>query len=238
MGHGETGKFAEMRHLIISFSILSCLAISLSIGTEPPKGQRCKGRNYNGQRCCTPENPCGLGEGDCDGPLDGGRSDGDRGCKGYHHHLPLVRDVQGGTIMDKDVAPLITPVVRERVTVMAVVMGGGVMVIEGARVTWYVVETTARSLVLTTMRRMTVVRSLAIKDGVTGVAGHLVTVGTNRGSAFARGSSVIWQQRTNKRKLARLEDSTDDYSVYHFRTTNLFYTSILHLTLQDQHMCF
>merc|ERR1712013_303578 len=53
---------------------------------------------------------------------------------GCHHHLPLVRDVQGGTIM----------------------------VIEGARVTWYVVETTARSLVLTTMRRMTVVRSLAI----------------------------------------------------------------------------
>merc|ERR1719250_452450 len=83
---------------------------------------------------------------------------------------------------------------------MAMVMEGGVMVIEGARVTWYVVETTARSLVLTTMRRMTVVRSLAIKDGVTGVAGHLVTVGTNRGSEFARGSSVIWQQRTNKRK--------------------------------------
>merc|ERR1712013_377156 len=143
---------------------------------------------------------------------------------GCHHHLPLVRDVQGGTIMDKDVAPLITPVVRERVTVMA-------MVIEGARVTWYVVETIARSLVLTTMRRMTVVRSLAIKDGVTGVAGHLVTVGTNRGSEFARGDSVIWQQRTNKRKLARLEDSTDDYSVHHFRTTNLFYTSILHIYL-------
>merc|ERR1712013_484020 len=145
---------------------------------------------------------------------------------GCHHHLPLVRDVQGGTIMDKDVAPLITPVVRERVTVMAMVMEGGVMVIEGARVTWYVVETIARSLVLTTMRRMTVVRSLAIKDGVTGVAGHLVTVGTNTGSEFARGSHVICQ---HKRKLARLEDSTDDYSVYHFRTTNLFYTSILHI---------
>jgi len=81
-GDSQTVKFTEMRHLIISFSILSCLTISLSIRTEPPKGQRCKGRNYNGQRCCTPENPCGLGEGDCDGPLDGGRSDGDRGCKG------------------------------------------------------------------------------------------------------------------------------------------------------------
>merc|ERR1719320_2094470 len=114
---------------------------------------------------------------------------------GYHHHLPLVRDVQGGTIMDKGAAPLITPVVRERVTVMAMVMEGGVMVIEGARVTWYVVETIARSLVLTTMRRMTVVRSLTIKDGVTGVAGHLVTVGTNRGSDIARGDSVIMQHR-------------------------------------------
>merc|ERR1719312_279299 len=139
---------------------------------------------------------------------------------GYHHHLPLVRDVQGGTIMDKDAVPLITPVVRERVTVMAVVMEGGVMVIEGVRVTWYVVETTARSLVLTTMRRMIVVRSLAIKDGVTGVAGHLVTVGTNTGSDIARGDSVIMQLRIIKRLLVRLEDSTDDYSVNHFRTTS------------------
>merc|ERR1712154_422245 len=40
--------------------------------TEPPQGQRCAGRNFNGRRCCTPESPCGYGEGDCDGPLDGG----------------------------------------------------------------------------------------------------------------------------------------------------------------------
>merc|ERR1719250_250440 len=163
---------------------------------------------------------------------------------GCHHHLPLVRDVQGGTIMDKDLAPLITPVVRERVTVMAMVMEGGVMVIEGARVTWYVVETTARSLVLTTMRRMTVVRSLAIKDGVTGVAGHLVTVGTNTGSDIARGDSVIWQHRRNKRKLVRLEDSTDDYSVYPFRTTSYllllisFTLAFYIFTLKDKHICF
>merc|ERR1712032_269576 len=37
--------------------------------TEPPQGQRCAGRNFNGRRCCTPESPCGYGEGDCDGPL-------------------------------------------------------------------------------------------------------------------------------------------------------------------------
>merc|ERR1711970_876798 len=49
---------------------------------EPPSGQRCSGRNFQGRRCCTPENPCGLGEGDCDGPLDGGLSDGDLGCEG------------------------------------------------------------------------------------------------------------------------------------------------------------
>ena len=45
-------------------------------------GQRCSGRNYNGRRCCTPEQPCGLGEGDCDGPLDGGTHDGHQGCEG------------------------------------------------------------------------------------------------------------------------------------------------------------
>ena len=45
-------------------------------------GARCKGRNLTGRRCCTPEAPCGLGEGDCDGPLDGGDHDGHAGCQG------------------------------------------------------------------------------------------------------------------------------------------------------------
>ena len=45
-------------------------------------GQRCSGRNYEGKRCCTPEQPCEEGEGDCDGRGDGGLNDGDRGCKG------------------------------------------------------------------------------------------------------------------------------------------------------------
>eukprot|EP00092_Neocalanus_flemingeri_P006148 GFUD01006619.1.p1 GENE.GFUD01006619.1~~GFUD01006619.1.p1 ORF type:complete len:317 (-),score=84.44 GFUD01006619.1:349-1299(-) len=49
---------------------------------EPPAGQRCSGRNYQGRRCCTPENPCDEGEGDCDGPADGGQHDGHEGCKG------------------------------------------------------------------------------------------------------------------------------------------------------------
>merc|ERR1739838_660694 len=49
---------------------------------EPPLGQRCSGRNYQGRRCCTPEEPCGIGEGDCDGPDDGGQHDGHAGCKG------------------------------------------------------------------------------------------------------------------------------------------------------------
>lgn len=49
---------------------------------EPPAGQRCRGRNYEGKRCCSPEQPCNEGEGDCDGRGDGGLNDGDRGCKG------------------------------------------------------------------------------------------------------------------------------------------------------------
>jgi len=49
---------------------------------EPPAGQICSGRNFNGRRCCTPENPCSEGEGDCDGPEEGGKNDGDSGCKG------------------------------------------------------------------------------------------------------------------------------------------------------------
>ena len=44
--------------------------------------QRCSGRNFQGRRCCTPENPCDEGEGDCDGPGDGGQHDGNAGCKG------------------------------------------------------------------------------------------------------------------------------------------------------------
>ena len=34
------------------------------------------------RRCCTPEDPCDEGEGDCDGPGDGGQNDGHRGCRG------------------------------------------------------------------------------------------------------------------------------------------------------------
>ena len=50
---------------------------------DPPPNQRCLGRNFEGgRRCCTPENPCDEGEGDCDGPLDGGVNDGNEGCKG------------------------------------------------------------------------------------------------------------------------------------------------------------
>merc|ERR1712014_386415 len=67
---------------IIILSLLITLVVSQSTRQEPPPGQRCSGRNYNGRRCCTPEQPCGLGEGDCDGPLDGGTHDGHQGCKG------------------------------------------------------------------------------------------------------------------------------------------------------------
>ena len=45
-------------------------------------GQRCRGRNYEGKRCCTPKEPCDEGEGDCDGPGDGGQHDGHAGCTG------------------------------------------------------------------------------------------------------------------------------------------------------------
>merc|ERR1712029_438582 len=53
-----------------------------NIPFQPREGQRCAGRNYDGRRCCTPEQPCDEGEGDCDGPRDGGQHDGHAGCKG------------------------------------------------------------------------------------------------------------------------------------------------------------
>ena len=37
---------------------------------------------FQGRRCCTPDNPCDEGQGDCDGPDDGGQHDGHDGCKG------------------------------------------------------------------------------------------------------------------------------------------------------------
>merc|ERR1711931_2577 len=68
---------------LLSLLFLSCLVFGQQPPlVEPPEGQRCSGRNYNGRRCCTPEEPCGLGEGDCDGPLDGGVNDGHAGCQG------------------------------------------------------------------------------------------------------------------------------------------------------------
>merc|ERR1712066_261797 len=72
---------ATMRILLLSL-LVSFVVCQSPEAQEPPPGQRCSGRNYNGRRCCTPEQPCGLGEGDCDGPLDGGTHDGHQGCKG------------------------------------------------------------------------------------------------------------------------------------------------------------
>merc|ERR1739848_598775 len=66
--------------LLLSSLLCSCYAQDSIF--NPPKGQRCRGRNFSGKRCCTPEQPCGLGEGDCDGPLDGGVNDGHAGCQG------------------------------------------------------------------------------------------------------------------------------------------------------------
>merc|ERR1712227_580470 len=68
--------------LLVFLSLSASLAQELSGRLEPPPGQRCSGRNFQGRRCCTPENPCDEGEGDCDGPADGGQHDGHRGCKG------------------------------------------------------------------------------------------------------------------------------------------------------------
>merc|ERR1712126_382222 len=72
--------------IFLALCLASCLGQRLSPPrnppTEPPQGQRCAGRNFNGRRCCTPENPCEYGEGDCDGPGDGGANDGHAGCKG------------------------------------------------------------------------------------------------------------------------------------------------------------
>merc|ERR1712223_1457865 len=79
-GAKRSGTRVTMRILILS--LLITVVVSQSTRQEPPPGQRCSGRNYNGRRCCTPEQPCGLGEGDCDGPLDGGTHDGHQGCRG------------------------------------------------------------------------------------------------------------------------------------------------------------
>ena len=76
-----------MMYRMAQLSVRLCLLLSLilsvsSVPSQPGPGQRCAGRNYNGRRCCTPEQPCPEGEGDCDGPGDGGQHDGHRGCAG------------------------------------------------------------------------------------------------------------------------------------------------------------
>merc|ERR1711936_573248 len=89
-GSNNCRKFGEYYHekddccdLASSISSRpSSISTAVGVPIQPPAGQRCSGRNYNRRRCCTPEHPCGYGEGDCDGPLDGGRNDGHRGCRG------------------------------------------------------------------------------------------------------------------------------------------------------------
>merc|ERR1739838_1205992 len=75
-------NYTEMRQALALLCLSAMTGGQRAPLIEPPEGQRCSGRNYNGRRCCTPDQPCGLGEGDCDGPLDGGVNDGHEGCKG------------------------------------------------------------------------------------------------------------------------------------------------------------
>ena len=67
--------------LLLVCLVEMALSSPQSFPVQPPAGQRCRGRNYGERRCCTPQNPCGLGEGDCDGQLDGGKHDGNDGCR-------------------------------------------------------------------------------------------------------------------------------------------------------------
>jgi len=121
---GEVTQLSRNKEQVMKLLllILSVAALSYAQSLEPPEGQRCSGRNYNGRRCCTPDQPCGLGEGDCDGPLDGGVNDGHEGCQGdlvcgsnnckkfglYFHEKDDCCDLPS-TIPNERPAPVIVP---------------------------------------------------------------------------------------------------------------------------------
>jgi len=67
--------------------------------------------------------------------------------------LPQASDVRAGTIRIGDVVLRRIRVVWGKVTVMDLLMGDPMMVMKVVRENWSVAATTARSLVLTTMRR-------------------------------------------------------------------------------------
>ena len=39
---------------------------SSASSAQPRPGQRCQGRHFSGEKCCSAETPCEEGEGDCD----------------------------------------------------------------------------------------------------------------------------------------------------------------------------
>merc|ERR1719477_441796 len=112
--------------------------------------------------------------------------------------------------MVEGAAPLLSPVVKGRVIVMELVMEGGMMVIEGAGVTWCVVVTTVGSMACTTMRRMIVVSLPPTKElvlisrsaGVSGGPGQHVIGGvgwdTRLGSGIAMVASALILKRIKR----------------------------------------
>merc|ERR1712137_1490020 len=162
--HGGRQESIKMR-IILLLTVFATLGLCQSPPntplTEPPQDHRCAGRNFNGRRCCTPESPCGYGEGDCDGPLDGGANDGHRGCQGdlvcgsnnckkfgtYFHEKDDCCDLPE-TLAIPEPLPLIpagVPLVTMTDT-------------EAAREISSVAPTTVSSLEPTTIPRMTAVR--------------------------------------------------------------------------------
>merc|ERR1711892_518676 len=191
-GRRQLKRVCKMRCFLIILSLVSALHAQRS---SPPEGQRCSGRNFNGRRCCTPDKPCGLGEGDCDGPLDGGANDGHAGCQGdlvcgsnncFQEQLWNLQQVNGVRDVTMspvgDVAHLRTLVARERVTVTEQEMEVSMMETEDVDQVLFAAAITAESLVPIITRKMTAARGpvvLQVKHqlyslvGQTGVRGAL-----------------------------------------------------------------
>jgi len=80
---------SQSGHLVASKKQLNDTPVEDKLPTTCPKSQRCCGRYGDpsrpevptGRRCCTPDNPCDEGEGDCNGQAEAGGGDGNLGCK-------------------------------------------------------------------------------------------------------------------------------------------------------------
>ena len=93
-----------------------CVKPVTNISVQPISSPRCRGRNFDRERCCTSDNPCVEGEGDCEVDNDCSRNlvCGNNNCKAFGSFFHEKDDCCVKSVRIRTLQPVSSPRCRGR----------------------------------------------------------------------------------------------------------------------------